>query len=140
MFKKLFYQAILASMLAFIAAVVYKKIYFFATEADFSKVLSLARMAGLCLLFCMPAAFLNYGLVRWLDKRGELIFNFLFSIISFAGVMIPISITLPLNIQYPELFPGLGVPMVFFPAMAWYTVNPLFIKDPVRKSILSNQN
>ena len=55
MFKKIFFQAILASLLAFIAAVIYKRIYFFATEADFSKVLSMARMAGLCILFaCRP--------------------------------------------------------------------------------------
>src|SRR5450631_662586 len=129
MFKKAFFQAILASALAFVAAVIYKKIYFFATEADFSKVLSLARIAGLCFLFCLPAAFLYYGLVRWLGKRGELVFNFVFSILTFACVMIPISLTLPLSVQYPELFPGLGVPMVFFPALAWYTVKPLFKKD-----------
>ena len=128
MFKKIFFQAILASLLAFVAAVIYKRIYFFATEADFSKVLSPVRMAGLCLLFCMPAAFLYYGLVRWLGRRGESIFNFSFSILTFACVMIPISLTLPLNVQFPELFPGLGVPMVFFPAMAWYTLNPLFKK------------
>jgi hypothetical protein len=129
MFKKTFFQALLASTLAFIAAVIYKRIYFFATEADFSKVLSLARMAGLCILFCMPAAFLYYGLVRWLGRKGELVFNFAFSILTFACIMIPISVTLPLNVQFPELFPGLGVPLVFFPAMAWYTVNPLFNKD-----------
>jgi hypothetical protein len=129
MFKKIFFQAILASTLAFIAAVIYKRIYFFATEADFSKVLSLTRMAGLSFLFCFPAAFLCYGLVRWLGRKGELVFNFAFSILTFACVMIPISLTLPLNVQFPELFPGLGVPMVFFPAMAWYTVNPLFKKD-----------
>ncbi len=40
--------------------------------------------------------------------------------------MIPISVTLPLSIQFPELFPGLAVPMIFFPALAWYTVKPLF--------------
>jgi hypothetical protein len=130
MFKKIFLQAILASLLAFTAAVIYRKIYLFATEMDFSKVLSLIRLASLSILISMLAAFLCYGLSRWLGKRGEILFNFLFSISSFASVMIPISITLPLSTHSPELFPGLGVPMVFFPAMAWYTVNPLFKKDP----------
>jgi hypothetical protein len=126
MFKRLFIQAILASSLAFIAALIYRRIYFFATEADFYSVLSAERMAAYCILFCMPAAFLCYGLMRWLGNRGQTIFNFMFSIISFACVMIPISVTLPLNVKFPELFPGLAVPMVFFPAMAWYTLNPLF--------------
>jgi hypothetical protein len=126
MFKKLFLQAILASSLAFIAALIYRRIYFFATEADFYNVLSTERMVAFCILFCIPAAFLHYGLTRWLGRRGEYIFNFLFSILSFVCVMIPISVTLPLNVKFPELFPGLAVPMVFFPAMAWYTVNPIF--------------
>jgi len=130
MFKKIFLQAVLASVLVFAAAVIYKRIYFFATEADFSKVLSLSRLASLSLLISMLAAFLNYGFSRWLGRRGETLFNFLFSILTFASVMIPISITLPLSIQFPELFPGLAVPLVFFPAMAWYTVNPLFSKGP----------
>jgi hypothetical protein len=129
MFRKSFFHAILASVLAFVAALVYKRIYFFATEVDFSKVLSIAKTAGLCLLFCMPAAFLQYGLVRWLGRKGEIVFNFLFSILTFATVMIPISVSLPLDVKFPELFPGLGVPMVFFPAIAWYTVTPLFQKD-----------
>jgi hypothetical protein len=134
MFKKIFLQAILASLLAFIASVIYRRIYFFATEVDFSKVLSLGRLAGICILVSMLAAFLYYGLNRWLKKRGDVVFNFLFSIITFACVMVPISITLPLNVQSPELFPGLGVPIVFFPAMAWFTVNPLFSKTDSSKT------
>jgi len=128
MFKKAFLQAILVSLLAFIAALIYRKIYFFATETDFSKVLSLVRLASLSLLISLLVAFLNFGILRLLGNRGEILFNLLFSLMTFASVIIPISITLPLNIQSPELFPGLGVPMVFFPAIAWYTVNPLFKK------------
>ena len=135
MFKKVFLQAILASLLASIASVIYRRIYFFATEVDFSKVLSLGKMAALSILVSMLAAFLYYGLARWLNGKGVIVFNFLFSILSFACVMIPISITLPLNVQSPELFPGLGVPMVFFPAMAWYTVNPLFRKNELSKTV-----
>lgn len=126
MFKSKFYQAILASALTATAAIIYNRVYFFATEADFSKVLNTGRLIGLSVLISMLAALLNYGLTRFLKKRGEIIFNFLFSIISFASVMIPISITLPMNVKFPELFPGLAVPMVFFPVIAWLTINPLF--------------
>ena len=121
-------QAILASLLAFIAAVIYRRIYFFATETDFSKFLSLLKLASLSILISMLVAFLYYGLSRFMGSRTEVVFNFLFSMLTFASVIIPISITLPLNVPSPELFPGLGVPMVFFPAMAWDTLNPLFKK------------
>jgi len=128
MFKRKFLHASLAAILTAIAGFIYRRIYFFATEADFSKVLSISGIIAYSILICMLAALLSYSLTRYLGKRGEIIFNFLFSIISFAAVMIPISVTLPLNIPFPELFPGLAVPMVFFPAVAWYTVNPLFTK------------
>ncbi len=127
MFKRIFFHGLVAGILSATAAIIYKRIYFFATETDFSKVLDLQRIIGLNLLICMAAVLINYSLIKWLQGKGEIIFNFLFSIVSFAGVMVPISVTLPLNIQLPELFPGLAVPMVFFPVIAWHTVNPFFI-------------
>lgn len=126
MFKRKFFHAILSGILASVAAIIYSRIYFFATEADFSKVLNPISLTALSLFICIAAALLNYGLTRLLKKRGEIVFNFLFSILSFAAVMVPISISLPLSVKLPELFPGLAVPMVFFPAIAWYTVNPFF--------------
>jgi hypothetical protein len=129
MFKRIFLQAVLASILAALAGIIYNRIYYFSTEADFSEVLNTTRIISLSVLTSMVAAFLNYFLIRLLKRRGEIVFNFLFSIVSFAAVMIPISISLPLNVKSPELFPGLAVPMVFFPVIAWYTVAPLFRND-----------
>jgi hypothetical protein len=126
MFRKIFFQGLASGILAALAAVIYDRIYFFATEADYSRVLSIPRIIAFSILLGMLAAVLNYSLTRFLKKKGEIIFNFLFSILSFAAVMIPISVSLPLQVPFPELFPGLAVPMVFFPAIAWYTINPLF--------------
>jgi len=127
MFKKIFFHAITAAVLASIAAIIYTRIYFFATEADFSKVLNTTTVIGLNAIICLLAAFLFWTLQALMKKKGEVIFNFVFSIASFACVIIPISLTLPLDIEFPELFPGLAVPMIFFPAVAWYTVQPLFV-------------
>lgn len=129
MFKRIFWQAVFSSILAAIAGIIYNRIYFFATEADYSKVLGIPKLIAFSIFVCMLAGLLKFSLVRLFKKSGEIVFNFLFSIISFASVMIPISITLPLNVPFPELFPGLAVPMVFFPAMAWFTINPLFAKQ-----------
>jgi hypothetical protein len=126
MFRKIFFQGLVSGILAALAAVIYNSIYHFATEVDYSKVLSIPRIIAFGILMGMLAAVLNYSLTRFLKKKGEIIFNFLFSILSFAAVMIPISVSLPLQVASPELFPGLAVPMVFFPALAWYTINPLF--------------
>src|SRR5450432_3105489 len=126
MFKKAFFHSLIAGILASVAGIIYNRIYFFATETDFSRVLNTGSIIGLNIMVCIVAGMLHWVLVRLLKRRGEVVFGFLFSIISFACVMVPISITLPLKVQSPELFPGLAVPMVFFPAMAWYTVKPLF--------------
>jgi len=126
MFKKFFLQALVSGILAALAANIYDRIYFFATEADFSRILGVVRIISLSFLFCFAAAFLNWFLVLKLKRKGEVIFNFLFSVASFALIIIPISASLPLDIKFPELFPGLSVPMVFFPAISWYTVAPLF--------------
>ncbi len=126
MFKKIFLHAALAGILASLAGIIYNRIYSFATETDFSQVLNMGRIIGFSVMISMLAALLNYVLIRWLKKNGQILFNFLFSIISFAAIIVPISISLPLSVKFPELFPGLAVPMVFFPAMAWYTLNPIF--------------
>lgn len=119
-------HGLLSGMLASIAALIYDRIYFFATQADFSSILGIPRMISLNILFCIAIAFLNYLLVNWLKQRGEIVFNFLLTILSFALIIIPISISLPLDIAFPELFPGLAIPMLFFPAIAWYTLGPFF--------------
>jgi hypothetical protein len=126
MYKKLFFHSLFAGIIAAIAAIIYTRIYFFATQVDFSKLLNTGSLIGLNIRICFVAGLLFWVSIKSLKKKGEIVFNFLFSILSFAAVIIPISLTLPLDIQFPELFPGLAVPMVFFPAIAWYTVRPLF--------------
>jgi len=126
MFRRIFFHGLTAGILSAIAAIIYNRIYYFATEVDFSKVLNMGSLIGINLIICLLAAFLYWGLIVWLKNKGEIVFNFIFSIVSFACVMVPISITLPLSITYPELFPGLAVPMVFFPVVAWHTIKPFF--------------
>ena len=126
MFKRIFFLGILSGIVAAIAAIIYNRIYFFATETDFSRILNAGSIIGLNLGFCVLVCFLYWVLVYLLKRNGEIVFNFLFFILSFAMVIIPISISLPLDIKNPELFPGLAVPMVFFPALAWHTLRPLF--------------
>jgi hypothetical protein len=127
MFNRFFIHGLIAGALAAIAAIIYNRIYFFAAEVDFSKIVNIGSMIGYNMLVCMVATLVCFGLVKWLGKKGEIVFSFLFSIASFACVMLPISISLPLDIKNPEIFPGLAVPMVFFPAIAWYTLRPLFL-------------
>jgi hypothetical protein len=126
MFRRYFLHGLVAGTLAALAGIIYYRIYFFATLVDFSSILGVPRIVSLNILYCLIAAFLNWFLDLWLKKRGEIVFNFIFSVLSFVLIIVPLSMSLPLEFEFPELFPGLAVPMIFFPAVSWYTVAPFF--------------
>ena len=126
MFKKEFVHGIIAGILASIAGIIYSHVYFFSNEADFSSIVNVYSVIGLNIAACVVIAFLHAASLKWIKKFAELVFNLALSILSFALIVIPLSITLPLNVQFPELFPGLVIPMLFFPSMAWFTINPFF--------------
>ena len=126
MYKRIFYHSVFASIITIVTALIYNRFYFFATTIDYSKVVNTGSIIGMSVLACFIAGFVEWALLKWLKGKGEIVFNFVFSIVSFACVIIPISASLPLDVKSPELFPGLAVPLVFFPAMAWYTISHLF--------------
>ena len=126
MFKKDFTHGIIAGILASIAGIIYSHVYFFANEANFASIVNIYSIVGLNVSACIVIAFIHAASVKWLKKNAELVFNLVLSVLSFSLIVIPLSITLPLNIEFPELFPGLVVPMLFFPSIAWFTLNPIF--------------
>ena len=128
MFKKLLLLGLVSGVLAGVAALIYQKIYTNSLGADFSNIAKPVNIMITCTLAGLLAA-VGYGLLtKWLPKPGEIIFNFVFVIVTFASIVGPIGFRLPLSYENPELFPGLTVPMHFFPALAWFTLKPLFIK------------
>ncbi|MEM9052703.1 MAG: hypothetical protein AAGC47_11675, partial [Bacteroidota bacterium] len=65
-----------------------------------------------------------------LDKMGKSSLrgwmNILYAVLSFASIIPAMNTTLPLDIEFPELFPGLVVPMHFFPTMVFFGLSPFF--------------
>jgi hypothetical protein len=112
--------------MAALAAIIYSRINFFATQADFSGIVNFGTMISFNLIACLFISIAYYFFTVVLKSKNDIIFNILISILSFAAVIIPVSISLPLSVRNPELFPGLAVPMIFFPALAWFTFKPLF--------------
>lgn len=128
MFKKSLILGIISGILAGAAAVVYAKIYHSSLGADFSKVAPTVNIVASSVFGGVLAAIGYWILNKMLNDKGEIVFNFLFSIISFATLLAPFAVKLPLNVEAPELFPGMVIPMHFFPALAWYTLKPIFIR------------
>jgi len=129
MFKRALLLGIVSGLLAGVAGAVYARVYYTINEADFSKVASIIRIFAASIFGGVLAA-IGYTLLdKWLKNKGEIVFNFIFTLISFASLLAPIAVRLPRTIDTPELFPGLVIPMHFFPALAWYTLRPLFIRQ-----------
>jgi hypothetical protein len=128
MFKRLLLLGLVSGAMAGVAALVYQKVYFKANEADFSAIVTPAKIFIGGILVNLLASVAFGLLTKWLPKAGEIIFNLLFVILTFAALVGPIGYILPLDYEQPELFPGLTVPMLFFPALAWFTLKPIFVK------------
>ncbi|HVU56269.1 MAG TPA: hypothetical protein VHD83_14490 [Puia sp.] len=130
MFKKALLLGIVSGLLAGIAGLIYAHLYYSINEADFSKVASSVRIVVSSLAGGVLAAIGFTLLNKWLKSKGEIVFNLLFSILSFASLLSPIAYKLPTTLDTPELFPGMVIPMHFFPALAWFTLKPVFIRKP----------
>ena len=128
MFKKALFLGIVSGILAGIAALVYARVYHSSLGADFTKVVLPVRIVAASLFGGVLASIGYWALYKAVGSKGEIVFNLLFSILSFASLLAPIAYKLPLDIETPELFPGMVIPMHFFPALAWYTLKPIFIK------------
>lgn len=129
MFRKVFFLGLTVGITTALTAYVYNRVYIFALEVNFSKIVNTGSIIGVSFAVSMIIAILYWFMKRWLKQKGEIVFNFTLTILSFAAIYLPVSISLPLDISNPELFMGLVVPMLFFPALGWHTLKPLFIRE-----------
>ena len=52
--------------------------------------------------------------------------NICFALLTCFSVLLPLGITLPLDVEFPEMFPGLAVPLHFFPTLIFFSLLPYF--------------
>lgn len=128
MFKKSFFWGLAAGLVTAAATIVFQQIHEYITYSSFQRVVNISSLIGISLLAGMMAAIGYFTCTKWFGKRGELIFNFAFAILTFISILVPYKTTLPLDMEFPELFPSLVIPMHFFPALAWHTLRPFFTK------------
>jgi hypothetical protein len=126
MMKKIVIQGIMAGLLAGIAGAIYFTIYQNTLGTNFGKIVNIpsilgSSVFGSLLIACGYALLLGLNKIKWAGWYQVFV-----SVTSFATITGPISISLPLSVQNPELFPGLVIPMHFFPALAFFTLMPFF--------------
>ena len=126
--KKFLIHGIIAGVLTAVAGIVYQMVYENALFLDFSLVINAGSIAGASIFGCVLMA-LGYWLLEHFKKanlKGWL--NVLITVLSFLSILGPLSMSLPLEVEFPEMFPGLAIPMHFFPAMIFFGLYPFFTK------------
>ncbi|TDX01254.1 hypothetical protein [Dinghuibacter silviterrae] len=126
MLKRLLLLGAVSGLLAGILSWTYSKVYSHYLGVDFSTIATPVKMIVACVIGGLIAS-LGYALLqRLLGLKTDAVFNLIFTILSFASILGPIATKLPLELQSPELFPWLVMPMHLFPVLGWLTLKPLF--------------
>jgi hypothetical protein len=137
MFKRSIILGAVAGILAGAASLAYQKMYASSLGEDFASIAKPVNIIAASVFAGLIAGLLYTASAKFLKANGEIVFNFTFMVLTFASIVAPFAITLPLEVEMPELFPGLIVPMHFFPALAWFTLKPLFIRRPAYQKLVS---
>jgi hypothetical protein len=134
MFKNHLLHGLTAGILSGVACMVFMKVYKEIAFVDFSLVVSIFNIFGACIFGCVLASIAYFAAKKITPKNGEIIFNLLFTIFSFASIIGPIMFTFPPELdiegidEITSYFQPFAMTLHFFPALIWYTVKPLFVK------------
>jgi len=134
MFKKALLLGITAGILSGIAAVIFAGVYKETMFTDFSPVVPTINLMGACMFGCVLASLGYLGVIKISPKYGNIIFNFLFTFLTFASIIGPIAYKFPPELDVPGIdmitsyFIPFAITLHFFPALVWFTVKPIFIK------------
>lgn len=120
---KLIIRTIVSGSLASMAGICYQLAYEAALSCNFSKIINPVSitMASIIGTIFMTLGYWILGKLK-LDKY-QLWYYILINILSITSIIGPMSSTLPLDIENPELFPGLIAPLHLFPALLFITLS-----------------
>lgn len=119
-------MGIAGSLLSSLASIIYLNIYKEALVVDFSKVAGTSNIIAACSIGCLLMA-LGYKLaIKWKGTKTIGWLNIVFTVFSFSTIAGVMGVSLPMEIESPELFPGMIIPMHFFPVLSILTIYPFY--------------
>lgn len=124
--KQAFRWGVTSTALASVASICYVLIYQLAFYVDFSQVFGYTQIIGANALACLLMT-TGYKLV--IARKGGSAagwLNILYGALSFVSIAGPLGYSLPLDVEAPEMFPGMVIPLHFFPLLSLLTVYPFF--------------
>ncbi len=131
--KQTFIIGIISSLLSSISSLLYMKIYSISLFVDFTKVLGITNIISSTIFGCFIMVIGYKYFIRWKGLKSIAWLNLIYCILSFVSIIGVFGFNLPLEIEFPELFPGLAIPMHFFPLLSLLAIFPFF--DLTQKNI-----
>ena len=135
MFKQCFFLGLAAGVFATTVCMAYTEIYAGLGIANFSEAVPLLSVSSKCFVITMASCFIYYGLHKIFKKDyyAEFVFNLLLAGACVALVFWVIDSKTPdfKNVTAEDMrdyYTSFALPMVFFPALSWLTLKPLFIR------------
>ncbi|RFC54111.1 hypothetical protein [Brumimicrobium aurantiacum] len=117
-----------AGILASVAGIIFFNIYSEFYFLDFTAVIDEVAIVFSSIIgsVLMGVGYIILDKVKKPNLYGVL--NILIMVLSFLSIVPVMAMSLPLEVEFPEMFPGLVIPMHFFPAMAFFGLAPFFQK------------
>lgn len=126
--KKALSHGLVAAIFTIIAALVYNSIYSEFMMVDYTTLINTGSIAGASVFACVLASLMFFLISKLLKKGASVLFNILLLLATFASFVGAFSAELPLDVEAPEFFLGLAVPLHLMPALFWLATKPLFYK------------
>lgn len=122
-------HGVTAGGLAALAGVVFLTVYNEAFYVDFSLVINPSSIIGASIIGSILMSTGYFILEKIKKEKFQGVLNLLIMVLSFLSIIPVLTMTLPLEVDFPELFPGLVIPMHFFPALVFFGIAPFFKKN-----------
>ncbi len=127
--KQLLIYGIVTGLLSGLAGIVYQYIYQTMFFVEYSSVVNTGAIIGSSLIGTVLMSLGYFILFKVKKEKWMGIINLVYMILAFASILPAMAVTLPLDVEFPELFPGLVVPMHFFVPMIFFGLGPFFMKQ-----------
>ena len=130
--KKIVLLGLAAGILSGTICTAFSIMYKETMMVDFSPVIKIYQYYSACILGCMLASFGFMLLKRITQNYGEILFNLLFTFITIISILGPLLYTFPpaLDVkgidEITSYFQPFTITLHFFPALAWFTLKPIF--------------
>lgn len=124
--KQTFSIGLLSTLLGSTACLVYAQIYTQAFGTDFSAIAGPANIIASVMIGCFLMALGYQAIMRWKGDKWLGWMNVIYCTFSYLSIIGVLGFNLPLETESPEMFPGLMIPMHFFPVLSFLTVLPFY--------------